>query len=395
MADRGTPPMEQQVNFEEFSLFGGPLHRLGARLGLVQGRRSAFALGLALGLLSWSILLALAIIEGVAPKLFSLTVIGAHVRLLLVIPLFFLCESLLDSRLRVFVGLIVRSGVVPENALPALRSEIARTGRWRDSWLPEIMCLLATVLLTVFAARFHLSGKTAAADPIRVIDEFRLAGAWYWFVCLPLFRFLMFRWLWRVALWWCFLWRVARLELHLVATHPDGAAGLGYLEVAQTYFAPLVLAVSAVMSASFAEEISSGVSVFEAIYPALAITLVAGLALVLLPPCFFALKLRACRERGLSDYGAFAARYVNDFEKKWLNPSEVPREPLLGTPDLQSLADLSNSVGVVRNMRTVPVSARLSVMVMTAALLPMAPLFLFKYPIAELVQRLVSKLAGL
>lgn len=383
--------MEQQVNFEEFSLFGGPLHRLGARLGLVRGRRSAFALGLALGLLSWSILLALAIIEGVAPKLFSLTVIAAHVRLLLVIPLFFLCESLLDSRLREFVGLIVRSGVVPENALPALRSEIARTGRWRDSWLPEIMCLLATVLLTVFAARFHLSGKTAAADPIRVIDEFRLAGAWYWFVCLPLFRFLMFRWLWRVALWWCFLWRVARLELHLVATHPDGAAGLGYLEVAQTYFAPLVLAVSAVMSASFA----SGVSVFETIYPALAITLVAGLALVLLPPCFFALKLRACREKGLSDYGAFAARYVNDFEKKWLNASGAPAEPLLGTPDLQSLADLSNSVAVVRGMRTVPVSTRLSVTVMTAALLPMAPLFLFKYPIAELVQRLVSKLAGL
>lgn len=387
--------MEPPVNFEQFSLFGGPLHRLGERLRLARGDRSAFALGLALGLLAWSILLALAIIDGVVPKLFSLPVIAAHVRLLLVIPLFFLCESWLDSRLREFVGLIVRSGVVPENALPALRSEIARTGRRRDAWLPEIMCLLATVLLTVFAARFHLSGKTSVTDPIRAMNEFRLAGLWYWLVCLPLFRFLMFRWLWRIALWWCFLWRVARLQLHLVPTHPDGAAGLGYLEVAQTYFAPLVLAVSAVMSASFAEEISSGISVFEAIYPALAITLVAGLALVLLPPCFFAIKLRRCRERGLSDYGAFAARYVNDFEKKWLNATNVPAEPLLGTADLQSLADLSNSVAAVRNMRTVPVSTRLSIIVMIAALLPMAPLFLFKYPIAELVQRLVAKLAGL
>ena len=387
--------MEQQVNFEQFSLFGGPLHRLGERLRLANGNRSAFALGLALGLLTWSILLALAIIDGVVPKLFSLPVIAAHVRLLVVIPLLFLCETLLDSRLRQFVGLIVRSGVVPEHALPALRSEIARTGRWRDSWLPEIICLLATVLLTVFAARFHLSGKTAVANPIRAMNEFRLAGLWYWLVCLSLFRFLMFRWLWRVALWWCFLWRVARLDLHLVATHPDGAGGLGYLEVAQTYFAPLVLAVSAVMSAAFAEEISSGVSVFEAIYPALAITLVAGLALVLLPPCFFAIKLRRCREKGMRDYGAFAARYVNDFEKKWLNATNVPAEPLLGTADLQSLADLSNSVAVVRNMRTVPVSTRLSIAVMVAALLPMAPLFLFKYQIAELVQRLIAKLAGL
>ena len=390
-----TQSMEEHGAFENFSLFGGPLHRLGERLRLAHGGRNAFALGLALGLLSWSILFALALIEGIGYKFFSLSVIAAHVRLLVVIPLFFLCESLLDSRLREFVGLIARSGVVPENALPALRSEIARTGRWRDSWLPEIMCLLAAVLLTVFATRFHLSDKTAAVDPVRVMDQFRFAGAWYWFVCLPLFRFLMFRWLWLIALWWCFLWRVARLRLHLVATHPDGAGGLGYLEVAQTYFAPLVLAVSAVVSASFAEEISSGVSVFEAIYPALAITLVADLALVLLPPCFFVFKLRRCREKGLSDYGAFAARYVNDFENKWLNATNPPGEPLLGTADLQSLADLSSSVAVVRGMCSVPVSTRLSIAVMIAALLPMAPLFLFKYPIAELVQRLVAKLAGL
>ncbi len=85
---------------------------------------------------------------------------------------------------------------------------------------------------------------------------------------------------------------------------------------------------------------------------------------------------------------------MNDFEKKWLT-SGAPAEPLLGTADLQSLADLSNSVAVVRNMRSVPVSTRLSITIMIAALLPMAPLFLFKYPIAELVRRLIAKLAGL
>ncbi len=119
--------------FEQFSLFGGPLHRMGERLGLVHGGRSAFALGLALGLLSWTILCALALIEGVGYKFFSLPVIAAHVRLLIVIPLLFLCESLLDARLREFVSLIARSGVVPKNVLPALEAEITRTNRWRDS----------------------------------------------------------------------------------------------------------------------------------------------------------------------------------------------------------------------------------------------------------------------
>lgn len=386
--------MEGYGTFENFSLFGGPLHRLAGRLGLVHKGRSAFSLGLALGLLSWSILFALALIEGVGSKFFSLSVIAAHVRLLFVIPLLFLCESLLDVRLREFVSLIVRSGVVPKNALPELETEIARTNRWRDHWLPEATCLLATVLLTVIAAQMRLSGRTTGSELGYAISEFRLAGLWYWMVCLPLVRFLLFRWLWRIALWWCFLWRLAKLKLHLAPAHPDGAGGLGYLEVAQTYFFPLVLAISALMSASFAEEISSGISVFEAIYPALAITLILDLVLVLFPSCFFAFKLRACQERGLSDYSVLAARYVNDFDRKWLSAPDQA-EPLLGTADLQSLADLSNSVAVVRNMRLVPVSTRLLITVMVAALLPMVPLFLFKYPVAELVQKIVSKLAGL
>ncbi|KAF2990563.1 hypothetical protein MJC1_02325 [Methylocystis sp. MJC1] len=386
--------MEGYGTFENFSLFGGPLHRLAGRLGLVHKGRSAFALGLALGLLSWSILFALALIEGVGSKFFSLSVIAAHVRLLIVIPLLFLCESLLDVRLREFVSLIVRSGVVPKNALPELATKIARTNRWRDHWLPEAICLLATVLLTVIAAQMRLSGRTTGSELGYAISEFRLAGLWYWMVCLPLVRFLLFRWLWRIALWWCFLWRLSRLKLHLAPAHPDGAAGLGYLEVAQTYFTPLVLAISALMSASFAEEISSGISVFEAIYPALAITLILDLVLVLFPPCFFAFKLRACQERGLSDYSVLAARYVGDFDRKWLSAPDQA-EPLLGTADLQSLADLSNSVAIVRNMRLVPVSTRLLITVLVAASLPMVPLLLFKYPVAELVQRIVSKLAGL
>jgi hypothetical protein len=175
--------MEERGRLENFSLLGGPLHRLGRRLGLVRGETNTVALGLALGLLSWSILLALASIGGVSDRLWQRPNIGSRanrevharfwerlgvkllratrhnqqvasaialdVRLLVVIPLFFLCESSLDPRLRDFVSTIVRSGVVPSNALPALESEIACTIRWKDAWLPEAMCLLAAALLSL------------------------------------------------------------------------------------------------------------------------------------------------------------------------------------------------------------------------------------------------------
>ena len=330
--DKAPNTMQERGRLEKFSLLGGPLHRLGRRLGLVRQETNTFALGLALGLLSWSILWALASIRGTSDVLFSLSAIAVDVRLLVVIPLFFLCESTLDPRFRDFVSTIVRSGVVPSHALPALESEIACTIRWKDAWLPEAMCLLAAALLSLFAAQLHLSGETAALDPARTLSDLPLSGLWYWIVCLPLFRFLMFSWIWRIALWCRFLWRLAKLDLHLVPIHPDGAAGLGYLEVVQTHFTALVLAISIVVSASFAEEISSGKTVFEVIYPAFALTLIVELALIFLPPCVFAFKLRACQEKGLSDFMVFAARYVNDFEKKWLNAAAVPAEPCWAQP---------------------------------------------------------------
>lgn len=127
--------MEVRGRLEKFSLLGGPLHRLGRRLGLVRGKTNTVALGLVLGMLSWSILLALASIGGVCDKLFSLSAIAADVRLLVVIPLFFLCELSLDPQLRDFVSTTVRSGVVPSNALPTLESEIARIVRGKDELL--------------------------------------------------------------------------------------------------------------------------------------------------------------------------------------------------------------------------------------------------------------------
>ena len=178
-------------------------------------------------------------------------------------------------------------------------------------------------------------------------------------------------------------------------THPDNAGGLGYLEVVQIHFIPLVVAISAVQAASLAEEISMGMAAFEAIYPVLAIVLVVDAALFLGPLFIFASKLLACRIKGLSDYMVFASAYVSGFDQKWLGAAPPPEQELLGTPDLQSLADLGNSISIVRNMRWVPMSLRLVQNIVLAALLPILPLLLLKYPVTELVEKFFTRLVGL
>ena len=138
-----TGTIEQTSMPRSFSLLGGPLQWLGRRLGLVRGGTNTFTVGVALGAFLWAVAAALALAGGVAHKFFSASAIGIHVRLLVVIPLFFLCETWLYPRMTAFVTMIVRSGVVPKSALPALESEIVRTARCKDSWLAEGICLMA------------------------------------------------------------------------------------------------------------------------------------------------------------------------------------------------------------------------------------------------------------
>lgn len=98
---------------------------------------------------------------------------------------------------------------------------------------------------------------------------------------------------------------------------------------------------------------------------------------------------------GERDYGELAQSYVRSFEQKWLGGHAAPEESLLGTADLQSLADLSGSVDLVRNMRLAPVSLRLLASLAMAALVPMLPLLLYKYPLSELAEKFFARLTGL
>jgi len=120
---------------------------------------------------------------------------------------------------------------------------------------------------------------------------------------------------------------------------------------------------------------------FEAVYPGVAFILLADAVLFIGPLYIFSRKLWLCKAKGLSDLSAFAGRFMDEFDGIWLGTGPAPGEHLLGTSDIQPLADLSNSVGIVRNMRFVPASASILTDLAVAALVPLPPLMLFKYPI--------------
>jgi hypothetical protein len=386
--------MATGVLSQDLSLLGGPFHQLGCRLGLVRHGTNTVLFGLAIGLFLWVVALVLVLVGGDIEGVFSLSVIGSHIRLLVAIPLMFVCEGMLDPRVSEFARLLVRWGLVPKEGAAALDSAIERVNWWQRSWYPDALCLVAAVVISVSAMHLRLGGNTTGFSP----DNAAVGGAaaiwWYSVVCLPIFRFLMVRWLWRLGMWTYFLWRVSRLQLHLLPTHPDGVGGLGFLEVVHTQFVPLILGGSALRAGVVTEDVVTGAAAFDSIYVHMASILVVDAVVLLGPLLVLAPGIWACRVRGLRTYMGLAERYVRQFDSKWIGTA-APAEPLLGTPDIQSLADLTNSVNNVRNMRVSPISMRLALTYLVAALLPFAPVLLLKYPITDLTQKMFTGLLGL
>jgi len=109
---------------------------------------------------------------------------------------------------------------------------------------------------------------------------------------------------------------------------------------------------------------------------------------VLGPLLVFAPRLAEAKRTGLREYGTLAERYVREFDTKWLRGTAPANEPLVGSADIQSLADLSNSFEVVRTMRSAPVTRDGVVQLAVLTLLPIVPLALTMMPLEELLKKL-------
>lgn len=103
----------------------------------------------------------------------------------------------------------------------------------------------------------------------------------------------------------------------------------------------------------------------------------------------FGPQLEAAKRKALRDYGTLAQRYGREFERKWLRGAG-PDEPLLGSADIQSLADLSNSVEIVRTMRFAPFTLQTVLQLAVTTLVPVLPLTLTMISLQELLERLLA-----
>lgn len=383
---------------QDFSLVqGGPLFQLLVRSHLATDalgwlkRRISFLI-----LLTWLPLLMLSLVSGQAiggeVRVSFLYDLETHVRFLVALPLLLVTEWVVHSRLRPVVLQFIDRGIITPENRPGFDACIQSALRLRNSLLIEIS--LVVLVLTLGHRLFfeQIILNTSIWYAIGGAPELQLspAGVWLAYVSLPVYQFIFLRWLFRIAVWTRFLWSVSRLDLYLVSTHPDKAAGLGFLDQSAVAFVPFLLAQGALLSAMIAERILYQGTELMAFKLEIAVFIVFVMILVLGPLSVFAPKLANAKREGLLSYGALASRYVREFDNKWLKGGADSEESFIGSGDIQSLADLNNSFEVVKSMQLFPFGKQTVLQLAVVVLLPLLPLLLTIISLEDLVKRLIG-----
>ena len=96
------------------------------------------------------------------------------------------------------------------------------------------------------------------------------------------------------------------------------------------------------------------------------------------------------KRTGLREYGMLASQYVREFDLKWVRGGASGDEPLIGSGDIQSLADLGNSFQVIRDIQPFPFGKDAVIQLVVITLIPVLPLVLTMIPLEELIMKLLG-----
>lgn len=382
---------------DDFSLaLGGPLYQLYLRT-----RLSTPPLGLlhrrvvSISLFCWLPLLVLSLAGGhllggvSVPFLLDLEV---HTRFLAALPLLIVAELIVHRRIIIVVRQFLERDIIAAEDRARFREIIASTTRLRNSAIFEVVLLVFCFTVAHWVWKEHIAFRIATWYDVSSEGAKHLtaAGYWYEFVSLPLFRFILFRWYYRLFLWYQFLWRIRGLPLHLNLFHPDRAGGLGFLTASIFAFSPILLAHTTFLAGLIGDRIWHAGATLLNFKTDIVGSIVLLLLLVLTPLSFFAVHLEQAGRKAGREFGILSSQYVNGFRQKWIQHGSGESEPLLGTPDLQSLADLGNSFKTVSEIRVVPFGKDAIMRVALLLILPLLPLTLTIVPFRQVVDLLVK-----
>jgi hypothetical protein len=314
---------------------------------------------------------------------------ATNIRFLVTLPILLYAQVVIERRTKEAVTHFVESELVSNEELPAFEEVIHRTLRLRDSRVASVILIVISFVPSLLLRGLGAEDVTTASW--RNPSAAGHSAAWIYasLVSMPVYRILLFRWIFLMGVWATFLWRATRLPLRCVPSHPDGSAGLGFLGHTQLFFGPVLFAASAVTAGSYANQIAYAGSSVEKLKFAMLGFCFFAIVIAIAPLLVVVPRLFQIKEDGLLDYHTLGVDYTWQFDRKWIHRTQPAKEELLGTGDIQSLADLNNSVAVVREMNIWLLDREVLLGLAIPAVLPMLILLATALPAEKLVETLM------
>lgn len=390
--------MDVSVNDELFD--GGPLTRWERSLGFLKSRRlTFFKRSLIAILIGWVPLVVLAAVQFLfwsdqSARSFFLD-FAVHARFLMAVPALIFAEAECLPRLGKIVTHFEATGLVVGPDIARFEAAVSSTRRLLASGIGDLV-LFVLVYLVVAAVAVYISNdallpwhRRGATGALSLSP----AGWWHALVSLPLLLIVFFVWIWRLALWTRFLFLMSRLDLRLIAAHPDRVGGLKFVSASLRGFRLISFGCGAVVAGSILNR-----QVHQGSQPSEFQNLVIGLLVFLVilfagPMTIFLKKLRETKRRGTFEYGALAISVGQQFEARWLPQRFDPDRHSLEAQDFSATNDLYSVVGNVSEMREVPFTLKdLIGPIGVAASLPFLPLAVLAMPLEVILRGLVKLL---
>ena len=315
---------------------------------------------------------------------------GVQVRCLVAVPLFIIAESTLHAVATRIAANFVTSGTVAPARQPAFERTLRQVRRLRDSSLPWIFVLGAII------AWMAIDRPSAHDDALVWAEQadgaLGFGGWWFAYVSRPIFIALLLGWLWRILLITYWFWRISRLDLSLVPSHPDRDGGIGFVEKLPGAYAPVTIAVSAVIASRWAHDITAHGATLQSFKLPLVLFAVVWTLFAFLPLLALMPPMLATRSRAVPAYAALVGSQGRLVHRRWILGEPVGEAPILDAPEIGPVADASVLYEAVKRMRVVPIGKAAVAEVLLPLALPMLVIAAMQVPLAELFGKLVKTL---
>jgi hypothetical protein len=392
MDDKANPPVTAAP--QDTSLVrGGPFYRIQRAFGLMRpgqwnlGRRIASLI--AVGWLPLFLITAILNPGGLDSLIRDYRV---HSRMLIAVPALLIAELLMEARFSAIMRHIRQAGLLDESDTKRVDSTIVSLIRVRDSLLPELMVILILILHSVTTYKGLVDATPWLASGTAPDLHLTMAGRYAVLVSASIFQFLLGLLLWKWLLWTFFSFKLSRCNLKLIPTHPDGHGGLGFLGMTAAAFAPIAFAATAVIGATWREEILyHRAHLMDFKFPAIALLVIVVLV-AFGPLVFFVPRLAALRRKAILEYGILGQIHSAEFHEKWILHRAGHESEFLEAPDSSTLTDYGTSYEKIERLQPFLADKGALYTLAACVAIPALPAIVAEIPIVVVLQDLLKAL---